>query len=90
MAYYNPYADPENYLKSNNYDQSLLDTYGQKVNDESYDWLYENYARELAREKLMNNPDDLLKQLTVNRMNPNDSSVEMNVLDVMDRINQRR
>ena len=90
MAYYNPYADIENYLKSSKFDQSVLDTYGPKVNDESYDWLYENYARELAREKLMNNPDDLLKQLTVNREYPNDASVEMNVLDVMDRIKQRR
>lgn len=90
MAYYNPYADIENYLKSTKFDQSVLDTYVPKVNDESYDWLYENYARELAREKMMNNPNDLLKQLTINRMYPNDSSVEMNVLDIMDRINQRR
>lgn len=90
MAYYNPYKDPENYLKAIQFDDSLNNTYGPNVNDEAYDYLYENYARELAREKLMNNPDDLLKQLTINRMYPNDSSVEINVLDVMNRINQRR
>lgn len=90
MAYYNPFADFENYLKKEKFDNDVFNEYGPKVYDESYDWLYTNYARELAREKLMNNPDDLLKQLTINREYPNDASVKMNVLDVLDRIKQRR